>query len=178
MPRASLLIAACLGLALTGASAARTVSPHGLSADPRGSYFIDFRARGGSLLGHTFVVYGRMDAHGRLLEAHYAGNYPREDHIDVWMVPLLLVPKSITVKSADFRERPTAIYRRRLSAAEYVRVAATVRHVRATTFGWHLVLNNCNHFAAEVAHSIGLATPPTLQLPEGFVRGLSTLNER
>ena len=36
-------------------------------------YFVDFRARRGALFGHTFIVYGRLDANGEPLGAEYAG---------------------------------------------------------------------------------------------------------
>jgi hypothetical protein len=39
-------------------------------------YFIDFRARPSTYIGHTYIVYGRIDASGRLIETHYAGLIP------------------------------------------------------------------------------------------------------
>jgi hypothetical protein len=37
---------------------------------------------------------------------------------------------------------------------------------------------NCNDFVAQVAHELGLATPPSFQLPDRFVRGLRMMNRR
>src|SRR5690348_738136 len=58
-----------------------------------GSYFIDFRARPSSYVGHTFIVYGRLDADGRVMELHYAGLIPEHN---VWEG--LFVPIEATVR--------------------------------------------------------------------------------
>lgn len=34
-----------------------------------GPYFVDFRSRAGYFFGHTFIVYGRLDAGGRATPA-------------------------------------------------------------------------------------------------------------
>src|SRR5512133_410844 len=36
-------------------------------------YFIDFRSRSALSYGHTFAVYGRLNAQGKIIESHVAG---------------------------------------------------------------------------------------------------------
>ena len=85
--RLALAAAVSLGLAagLSSASAG-DVAGHVFTspADHRmvgEQYFIDFRARRGAVLGHTFIVYGRLGAQGQLLGVEYAGNYPADGQI-------------------------------------------------------------------------------------------------
>lgn len=40
-------------------------------------YFVDFRARPDVILGHTFIVYGRLDDDGHAVDAQYANLYPK-----------------------------------------------------------------------------------------------------
>src|SRR5260221_10540849 len=42
-------------------------------------YFIDFRARDSTHIGHTYLVYFRVDASGHVAEEHHAGLVPAED---------------------------------------------------------------------------------------------------
>src|SRR5476651_1473317 len=53
-------------LGATGSAVARPVSDQIIAEVPwtSGGYFIDFRARPSSYIGHTYIVYGRLDAQG------------------------------------------------------------------------------------------------------------------
>jgi hypothetical protein len=42
-------------------------------------YFIDFRARNSTYIGHTYLMYFRVDASGHIAEQHHAGLVPEED---------------------------------------------------------------------------------------------------
>ena len=44
-------------------------------------YFIDFRARNSTHIGHTYLVYFRVDTSGHVAEEHHAGLVPEEN---VW----------------------------------------------------------------------------------------------
>ena len=139
------------------------------------SYFIDFRARPSSYIGHTYIVYGRLDADGGVAELHYAGLIPEHD---VWQG--LFVPIEATVRQYkdDTKYLPTAIYRRRLNPEEYQRVTRRVRYLQATEHRWHAVFQNCNSFAIDIADILGLGRPPSLLPPSVWVGMLRTLNER
>lgn len=139
----------------------------------RGEYFIDFRARPSSYIGHTYIVYGRLDADGRVVEMQYAGLIPEHN---VWEG--LFVPIEATVRQYkdDTRYLPTTIYRRRLNPAEYQRLTRAVRYMQATEHRWHAILQNCNAFAVDVADVLGLHRPPSLLPPSVWVGMLKALN--
>jgi hypothetical protein len=178
MQRAPILaLLACLALAVA-ADAAQSMARAAADARHGLSYFVEFRARGGEFLGHAFVVYGRTDRRGDLAELHRAGLYPRRAYEDSLLLALLVVPARLAVVKEDLGRPPTAVYHRRLNASQYAQLTQKVRRLQMDGPAWHLILHNCNSFLAEVARTVGLATPPTLQRPADFVRGLAMLNER
>jgi hypothetical protein len=169
MMRRALLIVAALACLAPGVAASQ--------APEATRYFVDIRARGGGILGHTFVVYGRTDTRGRVLELHHAGLYPQDAYSESPLLPLLVVPGHVShAKENSPHEPQIAIYRRRLSAAEYARLQLTVRQLQGMRPAWNFLFYNCNDFVADIAHSVGLRTPPGLQPPEDFVRGIAMLN--
>jgi hypothetical protein len=159
---------ACMLAALMG---------EGATADPRRaageSYFIDFRARPSTFIGHTFIIYGRVNANGRVTEHQYAGLIPEED---VWRGLLAPIRATVRKYKDDAGRKPTVIYRRRLTPAEFDRVTRVVRLMKSAGRQWHVVFFNCNDFAIEVAEALGMARPPSLLPPSVWVAGLRALN--
>jgi hypothetical protein len=137
---------------------------------------MEFRARTGGFLGHTFVVYGRTDDRGRPLDQNQAGIYPVGEFSESPILPLLFVPGDVTYKREDPKDTLTALYRRRLNAAQFAHLKAVVRRLHARRTVWQFVFYNCNSFAAEVARNMGFTTPSTLDVPRNFVDGLRILN--
>jgi hypothetical protein len=70
------------------------------------------------------------------------------------------------------------VYRRALSSRDYARLVRDVDDLRRIRPFWHLILYNCNSFAADVARWMGLRVPSTLQVPKDFVQQLYVLNRR
>jgi hypothetical protein len=138
-------------------------------------YFIDFRARPSTFIGHTFILYGRVDAQGRVLEHHVAGLIPETDG---WRGLIVPIHASVRKYKDDTRRLPTVIYRRPLNAIEYRRVQRAVRHMRAVAHQWHAIFFNCNDFAIEIAETLGMVRPPSLLPPSVWVAGLRALNGR
>ena len=139
-------------------------------------YFIEFRARP-SALGHAYIVYGHLDATGQPTEIHYAGNQPSGGDAGAVLGAFVPVPGRIRAVPEDFKLRPTAVYHRRLTPTQYAHLKIAVARVRAREHTWHLFLYNCNDFAVEIAHSIGLISPPMPWLPpDVMVNGLRALN--
>jgi hypothetical protein len=168
MRPAPLLFALCIALASSSVRA---------QDGGRIDHFIDFRARPGALWGHTFILYGRLGG-GRPVELHRAGLYPDGGRQGLIVGTFVPVPARVRAVPGDFSETPSAIYRRPLTAAQYAKLKATVAHLRATDRGWHMLMYNCNGFADTVAQSLGLHTPPTLLVPNAWVRALKAMNER
>ncbi len=172
-----LILAAAIGLAALPAPHAGAqpgAAQPGIAHERR---FVDFRSRPGALWGHTYIVYGRIGPDGRPAELHTAGLYPdggREGLIAGSLVP---VPARVRAVPGDYRERPNAVYRRSLSRGDYARLKAAVRHARDRERHWHMLMHNCNAFAVYVAEAIGLSTPPSLLLPNAFVRALAAMND-
>jgi hypothetical protein len=141
-------------------------------------YFVDFRSRPGYLFGHTFIVFGQIDERGRLTKTHYAGNYPIDGQRGLILGSLISVPSSVRGVREDYKERPTNIYRRRLSPAEFDKLKRVVSHLRANKRQWNLLFQNCNDFAIEVAHRMGMETPLSWLPPSAFIDSLREMNKR
>ena len=156
-----LLLAACT---LAAAEPVRRDAP---------GYFIEFRARPSVYFGHTFIVYGRVDASGRTVERRHAGFIPGDDFMMALIYP---VRGTVGPDPADWALPSTAVYRRRLSAVEYRRVVDKVQLLRATQHEWHFFFFNCNDFAIEIAETLYLHRLPSLVAPKLWVDGLRILN--
>lgn len=154
---------------------ARASVPERRGADA--GYFVEFRSRPGYLFGHTYLVYGRMDGHGRHVAEKYAGAYPLDGQRGLIIGSVVPVPSSVRGVKEDYDERPSNIYRRKLSAPQYARLRAVIRQVSADDKHWNLLFANCNDFAIEVAHRMGMSAPPSWVLPKDFIAGLRYLNE-
>lgn len=139
-------------------------------------YFVDFRARRGAVFGHTFLVYGRLGANGEILNVEYAGNYPADGQIGLMVGSVVPVRTIIGSVKDDLTDPATIIYRRKLTTAQFARLKATVRHVRATEHYWHLMFFNCNDIAVEATKSIGLRSPSPWLIPHAYVTALSAMN--
>ena len=88
-------------------------------------YYIEYRGRGGGVLGHAYITYGRLDGRGRPAETRYAGFYPRDDYEEALMTfgPLVAAPAYVGVDKKDRVTPPNAVYRRNLTAREYAAFA-------------------------------------------------------
>jgi hypothetical protein len=154
-------------------ASAEPATPQYVGAAER--YFIEFRARPSSFVGHTYVVYGRTDSAGRILDQHYAGLLPDTKS---WGAGVLIaVPATVREDQDDAKLRPDTIYRRPLSAAEYTRVSRTVGFLRNTEHEWHLIFQNCNDFGIALAEALGMRRPPSVMIPVHWVSMLRALNE-
>jgi hypothetical protein len=172
--------AALSGMAPAGAAEKQSKALRARASVPENrnaGYFVEFRSRPGYLFGHTYLVYGRTDGHGRRLVEKYAGAYPLDGQRGLIVGSVVPVPSSVRGVKEDYEERPSNIYRRKLSAAEYARLRAVIRRVSADDKHWNLLFANCNDFAIEVADGMGMRAPPSWVLPKDFVAGLRYLNE-
>lgn len=135
-------------------------------------YFIEFRARPSPYVGHTYVVYGRLDASGRPVERHQAGFFPGDDYLTALIIPV----RGTVGRDSDDALASTAVYRRRITAIEYRRVVDKVRLLRATQRSWHFFFFNCNDFAIEIAETLNLHRLPSLVPPNLWVDSLRLLS--
>lgn len=148
-------------------------------AQPRAGsqYFVDFRSRPAYLFGHSFIVYGRLDARGKPVETRRAGIYPTDGQVGLIMGSVLLpVQASVRGVDDDYKERPSNIYRKRLSAAQYARLLRVVGGLKRSEREWNLLFKNCNDFVIDVAKGMDLTSPPSWLPPYYFVAGMRALN--
>lgn len=150
---------------------------HPTRAEPQGGdrYFVDFRSRPSSHIGHTYVVYFRADPSGRISEEHVAGLIPDEEG---WKGLLAPIKGRVRAYKDDTRLPPDAIYRRRVTAEEFRRVSRVVQTFRGAERQWHAIFLNCNDFGIEVAEALNLRRPPSLLPPRMWVHLLKAMNER
>ena len=150
-------------------------------------YFIEFRSRSAVSYGHTFVVYGRLNAHGGIAMrkgkivgsmARIAGLHPAGDSSIPYVIGHILpVPADTGPSEGDNEQRyVTAAYRVVLSPARYRKVVDYIKFLSANSPVWNASLYNCNAFTADIAEFMGLRTPSHLLLPEDFINGLRALN--
>ena len=183
------LSGALLAISASGSAAAgpaQQVASAGTAGDKQATeqqaaatrYFVDFRSRPGYLFGHTFIVYGQIDEHGRPAKTRYAGNYPIDGQRGLILGSLISVPSSVRGVREDYKERPTNIYRRRLSPAEFAKLKRLVSHLRASQRQWNLLFQNCNDFAIAVAQGMGMQTPLSWLPPSAFIDSLREMNKR
>jgi hypothetical protein len=148
-------------------------------------HFIEFRSRAAASYGHTYVVFGRLNARGEIAEYKIAGLHPAGDRADcencslgAWLLGHIVpVPAETGASDGDLEEQyVTARFRVLLTEAEYQKVAADIRQLQAKSPVWHAFLINCNAFGAEVAQTMGLQTPFWVQYPEDFINTLREMN--
>jgi hypothetical protein len=150
-------------------------------------YFIEFRSRSAVSYGHTFVVYGRLNAQGSIAMrngkivpsmARIAGLHPAGDSSIPYVIGHVVPVPAETGPSEGDNEQQyvTASYRVILSPARYRKVVDYIRFLSANSPVWNATLYNCNAFTADIAEFMGLRTPSHLLLPEDFINGLRALN--
>lgn len=142
-------------------------------------YFIEFRARNAQSYGHTFSIFGRLDAKGKIIASQVAGLHPFTESAIPWVIGhLILVPSETGASDGDTEDQYViARFRILLSADEYKKVTAFIKQLRDKSPTWHAVLYNCNAFVGDIAHFMGLKTPgSTLSKPEEYIDSLRDLN--
>jgi hypothetical protein len=161
--------------AKTNGTAAASASSN---ASTSGGYYIEFRAAEIGTYGHSYVVYGRLDARGRPASASYADLHPMGNYAIMALGHLVPVPAN-TVWDPDVLKLPIASkYRRNLSSSQYHKLLAAVRETRKNANPvWNALFNNCNTYIAELAKAIGLRVPTQFQVSYAFVPALRELNE-
>jgi hypothetical protein len=160
------------------ANAARWATRHPTAEKPAIRYFIEFRSRTALSYGHAYVVYGRLDAKGQMIDPQVGAIHPATNSVIPYMIGHLVpVPADHGASDGDLEEQyVSARYRVMLSEAEYNRVVAYIKELEASTPVWHAFLYSCTSFVGDVAKSMGLRTPPSQLYPEVFINNLRAMN--
>ena len=142
-------------------------------------YFIEFRARAAQSYGHTFSIFGRINAQGKIVTSEVAGLHPFTESAIPWMIGhLVVVPSEIGASDGDTEDQYVlARFRVVLSEAEYKKVTKFIKQLQDKSPLWHAVLYNCNAFVGDIARFMGLETPTsTLSMPQEYIDTLRDLN--
>ena len=159
-------------------NAARPATGRTKGEKPANRYFIEFQSRTALSYGHAYVVYGRLDAKGHMVDPHIGGMHPASTNVIPYMIGHFVpVPAEHGASDGDMEEEyVSARYRVMLSEAEYNKVAAYIKELENSTPVWHAVLYSCISFIADVARFMGMRTPPTGMYPEVFINNLEAMN--
>lgn len=143
-----------------------------------GRYFIEFRSRYAYTYGHSYVVFGKLDARGKMIKPEVAGLAPKSDDPSIYMAGHM-VPVEASTGWTDGDLEPeymSAYWRIMLSEPEYRKVVADIRKLQANSPLWHASLYNCNAFIGDIARSMGYRTPFHWLLPRDYVTKLRKMN--
>ena len=152
------------------AAGARIASDH--------QYFIEFRSRYALSYGHSYVIFGRANASGGMINPEVAGLAPASNSA----VPYVLghfvpVPAETGWSDGDLEEEyRSASWRVMMNEAEYRKVVADIRKLQASTKTWQASVYNCNAFVASIARSMGYKTPGIWLRPQQFITRLREMN--
>ena len=141
-------------------------------------YFIEFRSRYAYTYGHAYVVFGTLDARGKMVNPQVAGLAPKSDDPSVYMAGHVVPVESSTGwTDGDLEpEYMSAYWRVMLSEPEYRKAVANIRKLQASSPLWHASLYNCNAFVGDIARSMGYKTPFHWILPQDYVTKLRKMN--
>lgn len=186
------IVAGALTLALLWTAGARaqtseataSVPPPSADAAPPveapapASYYVEFRVAQIGLYGHSYAVYGRLNANGQPADAHYADLHPTGSYLLMAVGHVVPVPANTTWNPEVLTLPVASSYRRKLNAAEYQKLLLAVKRARANKQPtWNALTNNCNHFIAQLANAVGLKTPSDLKVSYTFVPAIREMNE-
>jgi hypothetical protein len=142
------------------------------------AYYLEFHARGG-LIGHTFMIAGRVLDSGRRVREHHFGFSPAANDLTGNLESLVGTPGNIGPQPLDFKMPPLVRFSVRLSHSRYRQLERALRRARIRTPTFRLLSVNCNYFAGYIARSVGLrASAHTLVIPAEYIRALARLNSR
>jgi hypothetical protein len=144
-------------------------------------YYIEFRARNAQSYGHTFAVYGRLNANGRIQTKTVVGLHPATESPVPWMIGhLVAVPSETGASDGDTEDQYViARFQVLLSADEYKKVVGFIKGLQAKSPVWHAVLYNCNAFVGDIAKFMGMEPPDSSMLmPAAYINSLRDLNIR
>ena len=107
-----------------------------------------------------------------------AGLHPFSESSVPWMIGHLVpVPSETGASDGDTEdEYIIARYKVLLTEAEYKTLTNSIKKLQASSPVWHAVLYNCNAFVADIAKSIGLKSPSSLQMPKEFIDEMRQIN--
>jgi hypothetical protein len=141
-------------------------------------HFIEFRSRYALSYGHTYVVFGRTDKNGNMVDPQVAGLAPASTDPGAYVLGHF-VPVSATTGATDGdleEAYRSASWRVMLSDAEYEDAVRFIRKQQASSRLWEATVYNCNAFVANIARHMGYKPPGIWLRPQQFITKLREMN--
>jgi hypothetical protein len=165
----------------TNSKAKQTAAGRKGTSKDAGQPFIEFRSRYALSYGHTFVVFGRLNARGEVGEIKpdmVAGLHPKGDTSTPWTVGHMIpVPADTGYSDGDLEEEYVSNrFRVTLSEEQYAKLVAHIRHKQANSPLWHAALYNCNLWTGEIAQYLGLKTGFHWLPPAEYIQKIRDMN--
>jgi hypothetical protein len=160
---------------------AKQVKDKRVSSKNAGQPFIEFRSRYALSYGHTFVVWGRLNARGEIGQIKpemVAGLHPAGEGSELWTIGHMVpVPAETGPSDGDLEEEYVSNrFRVLLSEADYAKLVAHIKHKKANSPLWHAALYNCNLWTGEIAQFLGLKTGFHWLPPAEYIGKIKELN--
>ena len=159
-------------------TAAREGDLASLSGTGQYQYFVEFRSRYALTYGHTYVVFGRVNAAGAMISPEVAGLAPASHSA----VPYVLghfvpVPSETGWSDGDLEEKYRSASWRVIARPGPIPGGRRLYSEAAGLISlWQASVYNCNAFVADIAHFMGYKTPGIWYRPQQFITKLRELN--
>lgn len=154
------------------------------------THFIEFRARNALTYGHASVVFGKLDASGRIpvnaqgvldpRMVQISGLHPAGTDPQQWAKGHVTpVPAETGPSDGDFEDKyVTARYQINLTEEEFRQVVSVIKRHKYSYATWYApnYATNCLGYIGSIAKSIGLKVPVVPSLPKEYVRQLKSMN--
>jgi hypothetical protein len=174
-------------LGLFASRAALHVEPEEKVAKP---YFIEFRARNALSYGHASVVFGKLDANGKIpvdskgvldpRRVQISGLHPATSDPKQWAKGHVTpVPAETGPSDGDFEDAYVlARFQVNLSEAEFRKVVAIIQRHKASYAYWYApnYASNCLGYIGSIAKEMGLKVPAVPTMPKQYVQTLKAMN--
>ncbi|MBB3655024.1 hypothetical protein FHX15_000223 [Rhizobium sp. BK650] len=166
------------GRGLTKVDGAQSASIQNGSSQEAGRHFIEFRSRYALTYGHTYVVFGRADKNGRMINPEVAGLAPASPDAAPYVLGHFIpVPATTGATDGDLEEQyRSASWRVMLTDEQYNDTVAYIRGLQARSRLWEATVYNCNAFVADIARHMGYKTPGIWLRPQQFITNLREMN--
>jgi hypothetical protein len=151
------------------------------SGKDAGKPYIEFRSRYALSYGHTFVVFGRLNARGEVGEIKpemVAGLHPAGQGSELWTLGhVVFVPAETGWSDGDLEEQYVSNrFRVMLSEEQFAKLVAHIRHKQKNSPMWHAALYNCNLWTGEIAQYLGLKTGFHWLPPAEYIQKIKDMN--
>jgi hypothetical protein len=165
----------------TNSKAKQTASGRKGASKEAGLPFIEFRSRYALSYGHTFVVFGRLNAKGEVGEIKpemVAGLHPAGAGSELWTIGhVVFVPAETGWSDGDLEEEYVSNrFRVVLSEEQYAKLVAHIRQKQANSKMWHAALYNCNLWTGQIAEHLGLKTGFHWLPPAEYIQKIKEMN--